>query len=101
MKSLRKQLALALCRAAGLTAIADTRAELDAIRADHRQLKAAYTAHIELAKKMARQLNTNTVMMKRWHEASPALQTIEKAAARKKSIILPPTADLRAIITAE
>ena len=56
-----------------------------------------FAAHIELAKRMAQQLNTNTNMMKRWHEASPALQTIEKAHARnvERRIILPPTADLR------
>lgn len=94
--SIRKRLALALCRAAGLTEVASTRAEMDQIRADNRGLAKAYTAQTELVKAIARQTNSNTLMMKRWLEASPALQTVEKAHGVKKSrIILPPTVDLR------
>lgn len=92
---IRQRIALALCRAAGLTEVASTRAELDSIRADHRKLNALYTAQTQLVKTMAVQLNVNTKMMRRWHEGSPALQLIEKAAQRKASIILPPTADIR------
>jgi hypothetical protein len=92
---IRKRLALALCRAAGLHEVASTRAELDDIRAEHRRLSTLYTAQTQLVKTMARQLNSNTVMMKRWLDASPSLQTVEKAAQRKSKLILPPTADLR------
>lgn len=97
--SLRRRLALWLCRAAGLTEVASSRAELDEIRADHRRLRDAYTAQTGLLQAVARQTNSNTLMLKRWLEASPNLQTVEKAAAHRKSkIILPPTADLRTIV---
>jgi hypothetical protein len=100
--NIRRRLALWLCRQAGLTEIASTRAELDDIRAEHRKLRAAYTAQTDLLKTIARQTNSNTLMMKRWLEAVPSLQTVEAAHARKKSrIILPPTADLRAIVPAD
>lgn len=97
MKSLRKRLALALCRAAGLTDVASTRAELDAIRADQRHLTTARAAELQLIKSIAQQTNTNTLMLKRWLDGSPALQLIEKNVARKaeRKIILPPSADLR------
>lgn len=94
---LRRRLALAICRAAGLTTIAANRYENDELRESNRKLVASHEAMGTLMKTMARQTNSNTLMMKRWLEASPALQTVEKAAQRKKSsrIILPPSVDLR------
>lgn len=100
--TIRRRLALALCRAAGLTTIAANRFELDDLRASNRKLTATVDALGQLMKTAAQQTNSNTLMIKRWLEASPALQTVEKAAQRKKSrIILPPSADLRTIIPVE
>lgn len=92
---IRQSLALALCRAAGLTDVAANRAELDEIRAEHRRLRDAYAAHIELAKAMAKQTNSNTLTLKRWYEGSPTLQMIERAAQQGRKIVVPPTGDLR------
>lgn len=102
--NLRRRLALWLCRAAGLTELAVRREEIDDLRDSNRKLTAAYAAQIALVQTMAQQLNTNTLMMRRWLEASPALQTVERAHAtrpkngKRPSIILPPSADLRAIM---
>lgn len=104
MLNLRKRFALWLCRAAGLTEVAVRRAEIDDLRDSNRKLEAAYAAQLSIAQSMAVQLNSNTLMMKRWLEASPALQTVERAHAtrpkngKRSGIILPPSADLRAII---
>lgn len=90
-----RRAALALCRAAGLHEVASTRAELDELRAEHRALRDAYTAHIELVKAIARQTNTNTLLLKRWLEGSPTLQLIERAAGQGRKVVVPPTGDLR------
>lgn len=94
---IRRRLALALCRAAGLDQVAVARAELDELRAEARKLRASHDAMGTLLKTMAQQTNSNTLMLKRWLEASPALQTVERAAqeGRKRRVILPPTADIR------
>lgn len=103
MFTLRKRLALALCRAAGLTEVASTRAEMDDMRAEQRKAAKARAAELALVKAIAEQTNANTFMLKRWLDGSPALQTIEKNVQRKASrkIILPPHADLRLGATAE
>lgn len=103
LSHLRKRLALALCRAAGLTTIAANRAELDDLRDSNRKLTAARVAEMQLLKTIAQQTNSNTLMLKRWLEGSPTLQLIEKSASiggskdgkNRKSIIVPPTGDLR------
>ena len=96
---IRKSPALWLCRAAGLDAVALSRVELDELRAENRKLRASHDAMGTLLKTMARQTNANTLMLKRWLEASPALQLVEQAHAsgsqKRSKIILPPTADLR------
>jgi hypothetical protein len=106
MTSLRKRLALWLCRAAGLTEVAAHRAELDDLRESNRKLEAGYSALLKIAQATAGQTNSNTLMLKRWLEASPNLQTVERAHATrgtrtKGGLILPPSADLRAFVQAE
>lgn len=73
-----------------------TRAELDELRKLARVIEGQH----ELLRRIAGQLNQNTVMMKRWLEGSPELQAIEKQHALEVAnppIILPPKADLRVI----
>jgi hypothetical protein len=102
--NIRKRFALWLCRAAGLTDVAVHRAELDDLRESTAQFKQALEMQLALTRRSVEQLNANTLMMKRWLDASPALQTIERAHAnrpkngKRSSIILPPSADLRANI---
>ena len=101
MTSLRKAIALWLCRAAGLTDVAVHRAELDDLRESKRKLEAAYASQLKLLQAIAQQTNSNTLMLKRWLEASPNLQTVERAHAMRGKrtnggIILPPSGDLRA-----
>lgn len=104
--TIRKRIALWLCRAAGLIDVAVRREEMDDLRDSNRKLEAAYAAQLSIAQSMARQLNSNTLMMKRWLEASPALQTVERAHTtrpkngKRSSLILPPMADLRVNILA-
>jgi hypothetical protein len=105
--SFRKRLALWLCRAAGLTEVAVHREQVDEFRARLTVLEDANKAALSLLKSCAAQTNSNTLMLKRWLEASPALQTVERAYATRKNgnrtkagIILPPSADLRAFAPA-
>lgn len=103
--NLRKRFALWLCRAAGLTEVAVHRAEIDEFRARLTVLEDANKAALTLLKSCAAQTNGNTLMLKRWLEASPSLQTVERAYATrgkrsKSGIILPPSADLRAFAPA-
>lgn len=106
MIDFRKRFALWLCRAAGLTDVAVRREEMDDLRESNRQFKAALEMQLALTRRSVEQLNSNTLMMKRWLDASPALQTVERSHAKRPKndakrggaqsrIILPPTADLR------
>lgn len=99
MRTLRKRVALAICRAAGLDVIAANRAELDELRESNRKLENAYRATLNLLKEMAKQTNSNTLMLKRWLEGSPSLQVIERSHSKrgngKSGLILPPMSDLR------
>lgn len=101
--TIRRRLALALCRAAGLTTIAANRFETDELRESNRKLAATVDALGKLMQTMARQTNSNTLMLKRWLESSPALQLVEKAAQRKNAsrIILPPNVDIRTTVPVE
>ena len=99
-QTLRRRLALALCRAAGLHDVAIARAELDEVRADQRKLREALTSQVHLFKAIAQQLNSNTLTMKRWAEGMPALAQLDRDFVNRemrKALIAKPTSDLRVV----